>query len=153
ILQQVREMLDEYRDTQKKSAQAGAELKELIDKVSHDDTRRQCEALFQEMSQELSFNTFDRLATYLRLNSDESLAGEQKISLALSGWLLGADNADKNLAITLSLAKVRDVVTRYLTEPVKLERGKLFDQLRGMEGASPVLVDQLLKHMKPPLES
>ena len=50
------------------------------------------------------------MASYLRLNSDMSLSPEQKVSLAVSGWLLGSDQADTNLIISLSLAKVRDLV-------------------------------------------
>ena len=93
------------------------------------------------------------MASYLRLTSDMSLSPEQKVSLAVSGWLLGSDQADTNLIISLSLAKVRDLVRVYLNEPVKLEREKLIEQLHGMEGSSPALVARLIANMRPPSDS
>lgn len=151
-LQQVREILDEYRDVQKKLAQMFSELSSHIATIK-DDRRAQCEAMLKEMNEELSVNTLDRLAAYLRLSDDPGLGEEQKIALAISGWLLGSDQAEGNLAVALSMAKIRAHVQGYLTEPVKLERERLFTQLRSLEGASPALVAELIAHMKPPLTS
>ena len=152
-LQQVREMLDEYRDVQKKLAQVFSELTAHVATIKDDERRGQCEVMLKELGQELNINTLDRMAAYLRLGDDPQLGPDQKLALAFSGWLLGSDQADPNLAVALSLAKIRTIVERYLTEPLKLERNQLFTQLRGQEGASPALVAQLIAHMKPPLSS
>ncbi len=152
-LQQVREMLDEYRETAKTMAQISDGLKSQIATISDPQRREQCEAVLAELQQELSINTLDRMAAYLRLTDDKSLAAEQKIALAVSGWLLGSDQAEPNLAVALSLAKIRELINSYMTEPVKLQRNELFTQLRAQEGASPALVAQLIAHMKPPLPS
>ena len=61
-LQQVREMLEQYRDTQKKLEQMFSELTTLVESLSDAKTREQCEAFLKDMSQELSINTMDRLA-------------------------------------------------------------------------------------------
>jgi predicted esterase len=152
-LQQVREMLEDYRDMQSKLQQAYAELTTHVATIADPGRRQDCEAMLKEMSQEASVNTLPRLAAYLRLSDDESLGPEQKIALALSGWLMGSDQADTNLVVALSLAKIRAIVHRYLNEPVKLEREQLVHQLHGQEGASPARVAQLIAHMKPPLSS
>jgi predicted esterase len=152
-LQQVNEMLGEYREEQKKIAQVLGELEAHIATVKDTATRRQCQALLEEISHALNSNTLGRMASYLRLSGDTSLGPEQKISLAASGWLLGSDQADTNLGMSLALVKVRSVLDRYLNEPVKLERDRLFDELQGLEGASPTIVARLIAHMKPPLAS
>ncbi|MEX0978803.1 MAG: peptidase, partial [Pirellulales bacterium] len=105
ILQQVREMLDEYRAAIAKRNRIIAELEGHAATLSDKEQQRQCKSLITQLNQELSMGTFDRMAAYLRLSDDMSLAAEQKLSLAISGWLLGSDHAETNLQVTLSLAK------------------------------------------------
>jgi pimeloyl-ACP methyl ester carboxylesterase len=150
ILQQVRETLDDYKDMQKQLKQSYDELKAHIALLDNSHRRQQCEDLLEEMGRELGINTLDRLADYLRLRDDQALGHEQKISLAFSGWLLGANRGETNLATTLSLIDVRRLIRDYLTEPVKLNRDQLLRQFQATEGASPDLVAQLIAHMKPP---
>ena len=152
-LQQVSEMLEQYRGSQQSVVATLAALKTQVAAIADPSTREQSEAMLKEMGQELNINTLDRMASYLRLNSDMSLSPEQKVSLAVSGWLIGSDQAETNLTISLSLARVRDLVRTYLNEPVKLERDKLVEQLHGMEGASLALVAKLIANMRPPIES
>ncbi|HEV3138416.1 MAG TPA: peptidase [Pirellulales bacterium] len=151
ILQQVREMLDNYRDKNRQGEQILTELKKHVAAIDDSAVRVPCEALLKEISDELNLNTLGRMADYIRLGDDEKLGPEGKISLAFSGWLLGSNHGEQNLSITLSLAKIRALVTRYLREPAPLERDKLFADLGGQEGAAPPLVAQLIANMKPPL--
>lgn len=153
ILAQVSEMLDEYRSDQKKIAQILEELKTHAEGVVSPQMRTQCEAFVAELEKELSINTLERMASYLRLGADPGMTPEQKVALAATGWLLGSDQADTNLIIAMSLFKVRAIIERYLMEGVKNERAQLLKQLEGLEGASPKLVAGIIAHMKPPLAS
>lgn len=150
-LQQVREMLEEYRATQKASAEMFASLTKQVAEIKDTQMRLQCEALVKEMQQELSFGTLGRLAAYREFNDDKNQSVEDKLSLAFSGWLLGQNSADRNLQVTLSLAQLRKLAVEYLNEPIKLEREKIYQRMRGLEGASPPQLALLLSHMKPPL--
>ncbi len=150
-LQQVKELLDEYQETQKTIEKIHADLADDAASLPDSSLRRQCEAILAEIEQELSIATLDRMADYLRLSADPAQGAQQKLSLAISGWLLGANHAETNLSVALSLVKIRDSVARYMNEFVKLERGKLLDQIRGQEGASPALIAGLIANMKPPL--
>ncbi len=129
------------------------ELADHIATVDDAGQRKQCEALLEEMGREMSMGNFDRLAAYLLLSDDMALGHEQKASLALSGWLLGSDYAERNLLVTLSLAKARELVRRYMNEPVLLKRNEIETELRNLEGVSVQLVARLISHMKPPLET
>ncbi len=153
ILQQVKEMLDEYQQRQATLKRTYGELQAHIGAMSDNVRRDECEAMLDEMGRELGLNTIDRLADYLRLRDDPKLSGEQKVSLAISGWLLGPNRGDTNLAITLSLVQVRDLVRRYLNEAGKVNRDLLLEQIHANEGASAPQIAQLIAHMKPPLES
>ncbi|MBI3839754.1 MAG: alpha/beta hydrolase fold domain-containing protein [Planctomycetia bacterium] len=153
ILEQVREILDDYRAKIKQREKILDELKERVAAIKDASTRVQCEAMLKEISQELNMNTLGRMADYLRLGDDEKLGPEEKISLAFSGWLLGSNHGEQNLAVTLSLAKVRALVARYLRESMPLERNKAFSELGGLEGAVPPFVALLIANMKPPLPS
>jgi predicted esterase len=104
-----------------------------------------------EIARDLTIHTLDRMADYLRLADDPALAPQQKLSLAISGWLLGSGSAVENLAVTKSLIRVRDIVRRYLASNRKPERDALLDELTSQEGASPAYVAKLIAHMKPPL--
>ncbi len=131
-------------------------MSELADHIATlDDAgqRKQCEALLEEMGRETSMGNFDRLAAYLVLSDDMALGHEQKVSLALGGWLVGSDYAERNLPITLSLVKARELVRRYMNEPVLLKRNEIEAELRSMEAVGVQLVARLISHMQPPLET
>ncbi len=152
-LQQVSEMLEDYRDSQKKLADAHAELTAYIKEIKNTDTRKQCERLLDEMNDELGINSIDRLTAYFQLAGGGNLSAEQKLSLAFSGWLSGADQADQNLSITLASAKIRDLARRYLTESSPVNRAQILRDLRALEGASTASVAHLVANMKPPVET
>lgn len=152
-LEQVREMLEQYQQTQQQIANLLSSLTATVDKMDDPATQKKCQSLLEELRAELNINTLGRMATYQRLASDPSLADQQKLALAFSGWLLGSDSADPNLIIALSLVQVRAQVYQYLNEPVKLERDKLLEQFAGLEGANVATISKLIAHMKPPLET
>lgn len=153
ILQQVKEMLDEYKQQLETLKRTYNELKAHIEALPKGPQREQCEAMLEEMGRELGINTMDRLTDYLRLRDDDKLKGDQKLSLAISGWLLGPNKGDTNLAITLSLVQVRELARKYLNESAKVNRDLLLDQLKANEGASAPQIAALLANMKPPLET
>jgi predicted esterase len=106
-----------------------------------------------ELKADLNYDTLDRMAAFLRLSADKTLTAEQKLALAVSGWLLGANQAEVNLLEALSLYDVRDLVYEYLREPVKQKLPEVLEKLRAEEGASVANVAKLLARMKPPIES
>ena len=45
------------------------------------------------------------------------MTAEQKVALAMSGWLVGANQATDNFQLAVTLAHVRDLVLQFLREP------------------------------------
>lgn len=106
-----------------------------------------------ELETELNQSNLDRLDSYLRFADDAATKVDRKIALALSGWLLGANDAIDNLAVAESLYPVRDVVEKYLKlkREDRQERVSLLNELESYEGGAPQYLDSLIENMKPPL--
>ena len=148
-LEEIRELITNYDQKGTQAADAVARIGELI-AGQPDGARKVALGRFHhELQSDLRFHTLVRLADFLRLSDDASLDDEQKLSLALSGWLLGGSGTE-NLTLSLSLLEVRRLIAEYLLTEDEVERGHLLDQLKSQEGASPQYVAKLLAAMKPP---
>lgn len=107
-------------------------------------------ALVKEIFSEVNLDSANRLSDYERLRADSTLSVEQRISLALSGWLLGSNAGLDNFATTKSLIGARTLVQQYLIEADGVKRSQILAQLKSMEGGQPDLVVKILALMKPP---
>jgi pimeloyl-ACP methyl ester carboxylesterase len=152
-LQQVREILDKYAadDTRRKNVLD--QLNEQVAKFVDENGRGLAESFVKEISAEANEDAIARLASFERLVDDAALAPEQKVALAISGWLVGANQAIDNFQTAVSLANARDKVLQYLREPLANNRGRTASDLHDMEGASIERIAQMLKLMKPPLDA
>ncbi|MEK6233716.1 MAG: hypothetical protein N2C14_03305, partial [Planctomycetales bacterium] len=86
---------------------------------------------------------------FLQSGDDASLKPENKLALAVSGWLMGSNSAITNFATATSLWDVRNLVRDYLQEPVKLNRDRILDKIRRTEGGNAEQIAKLLANMKP----
>ena len=59
---------------------------------------------------------------------------EQKVALAISGWLVGANQATDNFQVAVSLAHVRDMVLQLSARAAAAKRVPMAAELRDMEG-------------------
>jgi pimeloyl-ACP methyl ester carboxylesterase len=102
-----------------------------------------------ELETELRPSNVDRLASFVRLSEDETMAVEQKVSLALSGWLLGSNNVLDNFAVSASLWPTRALVREYLSTADAVRRETILGQLNELEGADPKYIAAMLSQMLP----
>ncbi|HEX7446591.1 MAG TPA: peptidase [Pirellulales bacterium] len=147
----VRQSLDDYRRQLNHCRETVKWLDDDLAAVSDSATRSRAKAIRDEIAAELNLNGLDRLAAYRRLHDDATLSADSKAALAISGWLVGADDAVQNLPVALSLVEVRDQVRAYLVQKRVIERRMLLKDLRSREGATPDLVSKLLRYALPPL--
>ncbi len=152
-LQQVRELLNKYaaEDVQRKKVLD--ELNGQVAKITDNNGRKLAEGFTKEITTEADEDAIARLASFERLVDDAALKPEQKVALAISGWLVGANQATDNFQTAVSLAHVRDMILAYLREPLAQNRNKMAADLHDMEGASFERIAQMLKLMKPPLDA
>ncbi len=149
-LQQVRETIEKYAADNAQLERVQALLKALVAGLGSDDQRKLIQPIVAEIASDLSRNNLARLVPFLQLADDETLSPEERVALAISGWLLGADGATHNLSLSVSLVQVREAVQKYLREPLAHERLTLLQSIESSEGAGVPDVAKLLAHMKPP---
>lgn len=153
ILLQVRDMLEEYQTLQKQATATLQSLKALTPALRDPKNQAVVAPILQEIEQQLTMNTFDRLADYLRFATDEQMTADQKLALAISGWLLGSGAGVENLAVATSLFEVRAQIRRYLNASQQLEREEVLQALQSLEGSAPSYLARLAAHMRPAVET
>jgi predicted esterase len=153
ILQQVRQELEEYTALEKQRVGVIERLRALVLEIKDSSLRQVYSDAIKEIEAELSLNTLDRMAAFRRLENDASMKPDQKLALAISGWVLGADDSDTNPKVALSLLEMRKHVRAYLTEPNPNERDAIFRKIAQEESASAQLLAGLIAKMKPPVET
>jgi acetyl esterase/lipase len=150
-LAEIRELLDKYAADDQHRKNVIAELQELVAAIADENGRRLAESFLKEIGADLNEDTIMRLASFERLSDDASMSADQKVALAISGWLVGANQATDNFQLAVTLAHVRDLVLQYLRESESEKRALFATELFDTEAASVERVAQILKLMKPPL--
>jgi len=148
-LQQVRETLAKYESDNNRIPQMVELLKQFAAKIGDPDHRKLAQSMVDEISAKLSYNTIARMAPFGQLADDDSLSADQKVALAITGWILGRDNASQELSLAVSLVEVRKLVRSYLSETLAHKRIELLESMRSLEGASVERVAQMLAHTTP----
>lgn len=146
-----RDTLAEYEAVKAKGERILQLMVEHHGKIENADSKKRAQVICEEIAQEMNIHSFDRMADYLRLENDPKLSAEQKLSLAISGWLLGSGNGIDNLAVSLSLVQVREQVRKYLVSKNQPERDAALQALQSLEGSTPEYLAKIIAHMKPPM--
>ncbi len=103
----------------------------------------------QELNAELNLENAPRLDAFLRFSGDPQMNQLQKLSLAISGWMLGSNNATENFAVSQSFFTVRQLIVEYLSSADANRRREILDELRQYEGGEPEYLAALIAQMKP----
>ncbi len=147
----VRDMLAEFEKREQQYLQSLALIAENINAIEDEAIKAELAPIEQEIKDELNIHALDRMADFLRLADDASLKPDQRVALAISGWLLGSGEAIDNLAVAISLFEVRNEATKYMNAKRPHERDEILARIRGLEGGSPSYLARLIAQMKPPI--
>jgi predicted esterase len=151
-LQAAGSMLAEYKTYQSDRADL---LKDFDALAAHLEvaTLKTVREIREEIDRELTPTTMGRMAAFRQMGGDASLSPDDRLGLAVSGWLLGENAAVPKLSVALSAWKVRGLVEKYLNAPEVLSRRKILDEFRSEEAASPAMVAKIIAAMKPALQT
>jgi len=151
VLQAVRELIDAYATLDGRRATILAKFDELLLKVGDTPSINQLRPLREELAAELTVELLARLAPFMQSLDDADMSPAEKISLAVSGWLMGQDSTTTKLPVAISAYRMRDMIRQYMAEPIKITRAKIASEFVSQEAASPQHVAAILAAMKPPV--
>ncbi|MHC4177335.1 MAG: tetratricopeptide repeat protein, partial [Planctomycetota bacterium] len=151
VLQEVREMSQEYDKLRDRVREVLEQFDAELAKIKDTAIKAQIEPIRKEIEAELNIDTLGRMAAFRQVVDDPQLSPSQKLSFAISGWLMGSDAAQEKLSVALSLYRVRRLVRQYLNEPIKVNRRRILVSMRSEE-RGPAWVAAMLAHMKPPVD-
>lgn len=148
---EVQDAIDSIRGQSDRAAQLVEQLRGQIRQLGQAYPQAALLALADEMEASISSDTVARLSDYAQLGGVDELPLDNRVSLAVGGWLLGSGAGLQNLAVAVSLVGVRDRVQRYLASDDLAERTDILNDLRQVEGATADYVAKILRSMAPPL--
>ncbi|RMG32791.1 MAG: hypothetical protein D6725_16940, partial [Planctomycetota bacterium] len=149
LLGEVDRTLQEYRTLQERITLAWARLGELQGRLSDKALRERLEPLRGIIREQLDFESLPRLEAFLKLHADETLQPDQRLALAYSGWVVGAENAVTDLQTAVNLWEAQFLVRQVLNEPDAALREQLAVRLSRLEGISAEVVARIIRHLPP----
>lgn len=134
-------------------------LRDLVKSLNDQAITNAINPIVEEIASHLNGNTIDRLAVFERMKDDVSTKAEQRVALAISGWILGGDSGIDSLTIAKSSIEARELIRQYLAThnpsspamALQPKRTELIEKIRGQEAGAPVLVNRILAKMLPPI--
>jgi pimeloyl-ACP methyl ester carboxylesterase len=148
VLQPVREMIQDYRVREARRGQVIEQLKALAGRLKDTIAKENLKPILDEIAAEIGPDTLPRMAAFLQVAEDRQTPDTEKLALAVSGWLMGADAATPKLPAAISAYKVRNLIREYLNGGSTPEREQAFGYIKEEAGGLEA-VAQLLAHMKP----
>ena len=148
-LQKVRQALEGYKTEFERGKLVGAKFNEYLETIDDTKMRDRIRPIRDEIKEELNFNTLERMTAFMQAIDDDAMPNEEKLSLAISGWLMGSNESIRKLPVAVSLFTVRNKVREYLEEPIKPNRDEILERLASEEGATVEYVTHLVALMLP----
>ena len=150
LLQAVKELRDEYRKRLDQANSLVMQIRGLSDRLPDTRERQLAGNVVQQITTQLTFESLRRLSVYERIGSDGQLPPEQALSLAITGWLGGADSSQINLKLAISTANVSDLVRQYLISNQPERRLEIRQRLDAEEAFDPKTLAAVAAHMVRP---
>jgi pimeloyl-ACP methyl ester carboxylesterase len=155
ILREVREIADEYERAREQKERAVSEWGELQAELKDDKRVSEIAPLRAELAEKVTYSSMGRLDAYFKLSGDPLLRPEEKLSLALSGWIVGSENSTTEIDQTLRLWQARFLLMDYLQSApdADLDRRTIRERLDTLEGVGPERIAQMIPLLPPPLDT
>lgn len=128
-------------------------LHKIFEKLDDHQLKGSALPVLEYMITTLRVETLPRMEPFLNFAEDEDLRSSEKLSLAITGWLMGADLAETDLSLAIRLWQARGLVLRYLRSDQSIQRQDILAKLRDIEGVSAERIAGIIHQLPPPLAS
>ena len=158
----VTQLVKYYDETRDRIERVQNALPEIASQIQDQSLRESATLINRLISSQLDEDSIDRFAAFERVTSvapaqgddEQKMPTEEKLAMALSGWLMGADNTVKNLTEVVSLFDARQLILDYMnTDATEAAlRQSLSEQITKAEGVSIERVAAIVRNL-PAIES
>lgn len=144
-----KQFLDEIEEEDRRLETISRSLDMVVSNTVDPVIRRQAMQMCIELRRDLDSATLPRFAAYELLWQDPGLSADSKLALAVTGWLLGSDNAIDEFPEAWGLFQIRFLLLDYLrtTEDEASLRDELMERMRGLEGFTVQRLGQLIQFL------
>ena len=148
-LQAVRNLIEEDSQYEQWRARLLAALRGYAEQVEDEPLRNAIPAILDEIESELTQNTILRFSPLQLMIEDNEMAAEDKLALAISGWLVGENEAVVSLPLAVSMYKTRENVREYLIGGTSFDQEVALKKIESEEAGTIETITKLLPMMKP----
>jgi pimeloyl-ACP methyl ester carboxylesterase len=150
-IQAAAEIKREYEVAEAGRKKVLAQYDQVAAKIEDKTVQKRIAQVREELEKELNITTLPRMAAFREMFDDESLKPDEKLALAISGWLVDSKGATTKLSTALSLVQVRLAIEQYFAAGDKIARQKVLENIQSQEAATADFTARLLANMRPPL--
>ena len=148
----VRDIVTQYETKLGEYDKLKEDLEKTYAKIEDDELRAKLEPYSREILNQLNIHNMTRIADFQRFVDDDTMSAEQKVGLAVSGWVLGAGSGVDQPVTAAAIAQTRDLVRDYLRSKTA-ERNKILEKIRASEGGVPTYIAGIVRNLLPPIDT
>lgn len=148
-LQAVRNMIEEDSHYEQWRTRLMATLYGYVDQVEEEALRKTVPEILDEIDDELTQNTISRFSPLQLMIEDDEMPAGDKLALAISGWLVGENEAIVSLPLAVSMYKTRENVREYLVGGTSLDQETAMQKIESEEAGTIETIAKILPMMKP----
>jgi len=149
----VRDLITDYQELKRRIEQASATLLVSVGTIADQDRQQQARDMVARLRDELDTHNIQNLEAWEFLSEDDGLDAESKIALAVSGWMLGSDNALQSFTECYGLFQIRQTITDFVAAESSdtITRSTLIQHIQEQEGYSVERTAALIRNMRAPV--
>jgi predicted esterase len=149
VLTEVRDLVQQYEQMIEQTQQIQQAMDRLYREVKDSELQAKFGIPLREISEQLHVENLPRLDNFLAAIGKEDLSPEDRLALAVSGWLVGSAGAEPKADRALRLWEARGKLMEYVREPSQERRQRHVSELRAQELVSVELAAHLIEHLPP----
>ena len=149
----VRTLVTDYESLQRRVDSANASLQQTVGQFEDPEQRQQAREMVAAMLNDLDVHNIERLTTWELLGNGTETLAESRLALAVSGWLLGADDAVSEFAECYGLFQIQQAIKDFvlLDKTDEFARSSMARHVQNQEGFTVNRVAAMIQQISPPL--
>jgi len=149
----VQDLTNDYQELKRRVEQASSTLTVSVGMIEDEDRQQQAREMVTALRSELDTHNIHRLEAWEFLSEDVGLDEPSRVALAVSGWMLGADNSFQSFTECYGLFLIRQLLVEFIDTDAadSVGRSSLLQRIQEQEGYSVQRTAALIRNLQVPL--